>query len=407
MVDALIPVWQSTAAFQRPVPQADASARAPSPTHPYVNPLRLVLAISLSASALTASAPARAVDVWTEPNPGIRHLHRTTPAPAEFHVLVVNLDAPGVQIRCTPPRERWKSTSAYARDANLAAAINGGFWGLFGQGAQGVAAGGGHVWGTDDEEHGFFAVTQAGRAWISPPSEVVVASRRRVSEAVSGRPLLVERGRMDPGLYTFPRTWGREPRSAVGVSANGRTVIVATVDGRRATSHGGTLVEMAEIMVELGADRAINLDGGGSTTLFVASEGGVVNRPSRGWEREVINHIGFIAPPRPAAAPAARTQATPPAVVQRAQQIAAQSTPESTNEPEPAGLRARLAARFGRYAMIDRLHLGRHREIVVPALFLAAVSAVGAVVFWLVSRARRARSRRNPVALSAGAAKSV
>ena len=57
--------------------------------------------------------------------------------------------------------------------------------------------------------------------------------------------------------------------------------------------------------------------------------------------------------------------------------------------------------------MIDRLHLGRHREIVVPALFLAAVSAVGAVVFWLVSRARRARSRRNPVALSAGAAKSA
>lgn len=364
----------------------------------------------LFVAVVTAALPARAVDIWTEPNPGIRHLHRTTTAPAEFHALVVNLDEPGVQIRCTPPRERWKSTSAYARDANLAAAINGGFWGLFGQGAQGLAAGGGHVWGTDDEEHGFIAVTQAGRAWISPPSEVVVASRRRVSEGVSGRPLLVEHGRMDPGLYTFPRTWGREPRSAAGVSEDGRRVIVATVDGRRATSHGGTLVEMAELMVELGAWRAINLDGGGSTTLYVASEGGVVNRPSRGWEREVINHIGFIAPPRPAAAPApaARTEPTPPAVQQRATEIAARAPAAAPTEQEPTGLRARLAARLGRYAVIDRLHLGRHREIVVPALFLAFVSTLGAGVFWAISRARKAKARakaRRPGSLPQGAAK--
>lgn len=410
MVDAHDPVWQSSAAFQRPVSQATVGARAHAPHVTSVKPHRhLAAPIALALCASLHAAPARAVDIWTEPNPGIRHLHRTTPAPAEFHALVINLDTPGVQIRCTPPRERWKSTSAYARDANLAAAINGGFWGLFGQGAQGLAAGGGQIWGTDDEEHGFFAVTQAGRAWISPPSEVVVASRRRVSEGVSGRPLLVERGHMDPGLYTFPRTWGREPRSAVGVSEDGRRVIVATVDGRRATSHGGTLVEMAELMVELGAWRAVNLDGGGSTTMYVASEGGVVNRPSRGWEREVINHIGVIAPPRPtAAAPAAQTQATPPAVVQRAQQIAAQhpappgGAPEAEERP---GLRGWLAARFGRYAVIDRLHLGRHREVVVPALFLATVFAVGSVVFWLVGRTRRARAQKASVGLPRGAAK--
>jgi hypothetical protein len=365
----------------------------------------LSVAIALGITALAPQA--RAVDVWTEPNPGIRHLHRTTPAPAEFHALVVNLDEPGVQIRCTPPRERWKSTSAYARDANLAAAINGGFWGLFGQGAQGLAAGGGQVWGTDDEEHGFFAVTQAGRAWISPPSEVVVASRRRVSEGVSGRPLLVERGHMDPGLYTFPRTWGREPRSAAGVSEDGRRVIVATVDGRRATSHGGTLVEMAELMVELGAWRAVNLDGGGSTTLFVAAEGGVVNRPSRGWEREVINHIGIIAPQRAAPPPPPTTQATPAAAMQRAQQVAALPQTNSADDAarQAPGLRGWLAAKLGRYAVIDRLHLGRHREVVVPALFFAGVFALGSLAFWAVGRVRRARARKGPVALSA--AKSV
>ena len=105
-----------------------------------MNPARLSLS-ALLAAGLTLATRAGAVDVWSTPNPGIRHLHRTTPAPAEFHALVIDLDTPGVQIRCTPPRERWKSTSAYARESNLAAAINGGFWGLFGQGAEGLAAG--------------------------------------------------------------------------------------------------------------------------------------------------------------------------------------------------------------------------------------------------------------------------
>lgn len=284
---------------------------------------RLVLALLLAVFALGSLAPSRAsaIDVWTEPNPGIRHLHRTTAAPAEFHALVIDLDAPGVQIRCTPPRERWKATSAYARDANLAAAINGGFWGLFGQGAQGLASGGGQIWSIDDERHGFFAVTAEGRAWISTPADVVAPNRRRMMEAVSGRPLIVDHGRIASELWTFPGINSLEPRSVVGVSENGRRVIFATVDGRRATSHGGRLGEMAELLIELGAWRGVNLDGGGSTTLFVAAEGGVVNRPSRGWEREVVNHIGVIAPPPVAPAAATqRTVETPPAVNARAQQ---------------------------------------------------------------------------------------
>lgn len=349
-------------------------------------------------AGLMAFAPmAWSVDVWSTPNPGVRHLHRTTPAPAEFHALVIDLDTPGVQIRCTPPRERWKSTSAYARDAHLAAAINGGFWGLFGQGAQGLAAGAGHIWGSDDEEQGFFAVTEQGRAWISPPPDVVSANRRRMSEGVSGRPMIVDRGRLASELYSFPRTWSREPRTAVGVSENGRTVYMVTVDGRRATSHGGTLTEMAQLMVELGAFRAINLDGGGSTTMYVAAEGGVVNRPSRGWEREVINHIGVIAPaPPPVAVPAAPTVTeTPRAVVQQAESVRAHASPQSdVAAGEGTGLRGWLRARFGRFAAIDKLHLGRNRELVVPLLFVGGVLSVLSVVLYVVSRVKRARSRR-------------
>ncbi len=347
-----------------------------------------------AALALLVAGDSYGIDIWTEPNPGIRHLHRSTPAPAEFHALVVNLDAPGVQIRCTPPRERWKSTSAYARDANLAVAINGGFWGLFGQGAEGLAAGGGTIWGSDDEEHGFFAVSSNGRSWVSRPSDVVQAGRRGVTDAVSGRPMIVDRGRMAEDLYAFPRTWSREPRTAIGASESGRLVILVTVDGRRATSHGGTLTEMSELMIELGAWRAINLDGGGSTTMYVASEGGVVNRPSRGWEREVINHVGVIAPaPVRPAAQTTRVQQTPTVVIEAARRSRARA-PANTDVRvgEGTGLRGWLRARFGRFAAIDRLGLGRNRELVVPAVVLAAGFGALSAVFWAVSRVRRRRA---------------
>lgn len=369
------------------------SLRPVYPTSPRTLSSRVVGAATF-ALFLGLSGEARAVDVWTEPNPGIRHLHRTTPAPAEFHALVIDLTVPGVQIRCSPPRERWKSTSAYARDANLAAAINGGFWGLFGQGAQGLAAGAGQIWSSDDEEHGFFAVSAGGRAWISPPSDVVEAGRRRVTDAVSGRPLIVDRGRMAEDLYTFPRTYSREPRTAIGVSEDGHRVIMVTVDGRRVTSQGGTLTEMSELLVELGAFRGINLDGGGSSTMFVAAEGGVVNRPSRGWEREVLNHVGVIAPaPVRAAAVTQRVEQTPAAVEQAAQQAHAQGPQRDVEAGEGTGLRGWLRARFGGLSAVERLHLGRHREVVVPAMFLAGVFAGLSVLFWLVSRVRRARAR--------------
>lgn len=369
--------------------------------------LSLLLAWALLALRVLAPSRAWAIDVWTEPNPGIRHLHRTTAAPAEFHALVIDLDVPGVQIRCTPPRERWKSTSAYARDANLAAAINGGFWGLFGQGAQGLAAGGGQIWSIDDERHGFFAITAEGRAWISTPADVVAPNRRRMMEAVSGRPLIVDHGRIASELWTFPGINSMEPRSVVGVSENGRRVIFATVDGRRATSHGGRLGEMAELLIELGAWRGVNLDGGGSTTLFVAAEGGVINRPSRGWEREVVNHIGVIAP-APVAPPAAtqRTVETPPEVNARAQQdrLLGHGEGDESEAPAKFGTRAWFRQKFGGLAQIDRLHLGRNREVVVPALMLGALLAFLSVVLWVVSRVRRARHRK---ALSAQARSAV
>ena len=70
----------------------------------------------------------------------------------------------------------------------------------------------------------------------------------------------------------------RHPRTAIGYSRDGRTLLLVVVDGRTARSVGMTLVELAEQMRRLGAWQALNLDGGGSTTMVI--DGAIVNVPS-------------------------------------------------------------------------------------------------------------------------------
>ncbi|MBQ0896512.1 phosphodiester glycosidase family protein [Micromonospora sp. U56] len=90
------------------------------------------------------------------------------------------------------------------------------------------------------------------------------------------------------------------PRTAVGFSADGRRMILLTADGRQLDSRGVTQTEMGEMMAGLGAYHALNLDGGGSSTLLAREPGAaavqVENSPSDGTERAVPNGLAVYAP---------------------------------------------------------------------------------------------------------------
>lgn len=107
-------------------------------------------------------------------------------------------------------------------------------------------------------------------------------------QIVGAGPRLVENGavHVTAGEEQFPGDirYGRAPRSAVGVTKEGK-IVFAVVDGRQSHSHGLTLTEFAELLVKFGVQNAINLDGGGSSALCV--RGSVVNSPSDGFERAV------------------------------------------------------------------------------------------------------------------------
>ncbi len=124
-----------------------------------------------------------------------------------------------------------------------------------------------------------------------------------VSDAVGGGPVLVQDGKVvfrADEAFTVQQLVPRHPRTAVGQLADGRLILVVA-DGRQpGYSVGLTTFEMALTMRRLGAVRAMQLDGGGSSTM--AFDGKVLNSPSDGRERPVstallLQYYGVYAPP--------------------------------------------------------------------------------------------------------------
>lgn len=99
-----------------------------------------------------------------------------------------------------------------------------------------------------------------------------------VKHIISGGPYLVKDGEVyvDMTAQKLQSIGGRNPRSAIGYTSD-RNIILVAVDGREGSSIGMTLMELANFMKSAGCIGAINLDGGGSTVMYV--KGKVVNKP--------------------------------------------------------------------------------------------------------------------------------
>lgn len=114
-----------------------------------------------------------------------------------------------------------------------------------------------------------------------------------VAVAIGGNHRLVTDGQ--------PRDFGDESshaRSGIGLSEDGKTMFLVSMDGKVSHARGMTLTEFAQFMLEIGSHQALNIDGGGSSTLVVREPGTnertVVNSPSDGEERPVANGLGLF-----------------------------------------------------------------------------------------------------------------
>jgi hypothetical protein len=130
------------------------------------------------------------------------------------------------------------------------------------------------------------------------PARVTWGLEGAPTVAIGGNAVLladgVVRARDDVALH---------PRTALGIDRDTGQVLLLVIDGRQDFSRGYTMRELARMLRRLGAEDALNLDGGGSSTIVAADERGLVrvrNSPSDGRQREVPNGLGFTYEPPPA-----------------------------------------------------------------------------------------------------------
>ncbi|MDR2183145.1 MAG: phosphodiester glycosidase family protein [Clostridiales bacterium] len=154
-----------------------------------------------------------------------------------------------------------------------------------------------------------------------------------IETAISGTSRILSGGQITPAASAAR---GRDPRTLLGINEEGSRLILMTVDGRN-HSIGATLAEAATYMRQFGAHHAINLDGGGSTTMAATMPGGslsVVNTPSGGGQRAVINTIGITN--NTTMGPVTSLNITAPTVVAPPPTPTPPPAPEATPAPTPA-----------------------------------------------------------------------
>jgi hypothetical protein len=228
------------------------------------------------------------------------------------HIVTVDLTCKNIDVLVTPPEKgdktnplRARTTSGFAREFNVQVAINGD--GFSPWRSNTIFDYYPHV-GDPVKPNGFAASRAKEYGEIKGPTLFINSGKdatfgeayRKVYHAISGMSWLVKDKQPVPDLNDTRIA----PRTAIGLDGPGTRLIMIVIDGRQPFySEGATVQEMAELMIFYGGDNALNLDGGGSSTLVIqdpkTGQYMVMNSPIDlyipGRERVVGNHFGVFA----------------------------------------------------------------------------------------------------------------
>jgi len=219
---------------------------------------------------------------WEIVGEGICFGEETLPGPVEVYVARVDTRNPAVSIRSRLAGEALgeaRTVSSAASGATIA--INGDFF-YVSEGRYftlGPVASGGTFFYQPDRPWPVLAVAKDGSSWVGSSQQLSDSLLPETLFAVGGSPILIQDGMLAPSSGE-----DRDPRTAIGVDGQGAVYFIV-VDGRSQESLGMTLGELQVYLSAFGLIDALNLDGGGSSTMVVLGEVG--NRPSDGKEREV------------------------------------------------------------------------------------------------------------------------
>src|SRR5262245_47811982 len=269
-------------------------------------------ALFLACGIASVSSIAEAAEIVDHPFLGVTHITRTetSPRPVTMHIVRIDLTIAGIGFRLTPPggtRETVRQTTlAYLNAQQAQVAINGHFFlpfpsSDFNAMLVGLGASDGNVFSTFEAPVQSDAlVTDAPGINIDPSNgasvvhrnlafadgkhviepvilwNVVAGSAQIVTNGVKSIPFYIDETHPDgmltppgPANYSNSNSWYNliNARSAIGLSQDNRTLTLFTVD-RAGGSLGLSVGDVADILInDYGVYNALNLDGGGSTTL--------------------------------------------------------------------------------------------------------------------------------------------
>lgn len=271
----------------------------------------------------TLCTPLSAQTTVSRPWKGVTYSFEKRTQPAEeIHVVTVELKraavstAPGGADPDGPGK--WQTTlmptSEIAKREGFDIAVNGDFFAiprgkdaegeaaqkLFENGIPALATGPamteGKAWSASEKARQCLIVDRKEKIRLQDATEAPSDAR----QVICGRDFLVREGKAqfsDANVtYKAGEFRNINPRTAVGIDKKGKKLILLVVDGRSELSRGMTYGQLAEEMVKHGAYTAINLDGGGSSTLVLRQADGtlkVMNKPSDKKERAVANALGI------------------------------------------------------------------------------------------------------------------
>ncbi|MEX0944641.1 MAG: phosphodiester glycosidase family protein [Balneolaceae bacterium] len=206
-----------------------------------------------------------------------------------INVIEIDLTLSGIDLKLASIREDLTHTSDLAIQFDAIAAINGSFFDMnTGNSVVYIRADGETV---SRGAAGRNVYTEnGGIGWDSGLDPVIIArpdqgwATMEFENLLASGPLLIQNGDIKE-FSEDPFHVNRHPRTAVGLTHDNKLLLVA-VDGRSFQSFGMTIPELARFFSELNATHALNLDGGGSTVMWIdgMSENGIVNYPSDNFE---------------------------------------------------------------------------------------------------------------------------
>ncbi len=226
---------------------------------------------------------------------GIFYQKQTKISPREHttHTVVIDLNNPDIDLMVTPRNGMGQTTSRFLEKYNLQLAVNGDEW-LELDDPKGLAVAAGDQYSPSSPEP---------TVYISKMNQVQIGGTQPqvLWDAISGSHTIVRDGQISQKILSCakPDVYCQHlaPRTALGLTAANYLILIVVEGPPENLRDALTLKELAQIFVNMGAQTAITLDGGGSSTLTIENydSSTILNTPSDGSERAVANHLGIYA----------------------------------------------------------------------------------------------------------------